>query len=107
MIDRDTILECAVNLSAKVAFPEVPNTTAIDEARKALDIALAKWALVRNRLPEVEPVLIAANALLDALHAEHPEGLPHSYRSQATEMLTVIDDAEGQGFTVETPAPKF
>lgn len=106
-IDRDTIHSAAVELSAGIAASEDAKVPSIAESREALDAALANWARVRNRLPEAEPVLIAANALLDAVHAENPEGLPFPYRDQATRMLTVIDDAEGQGFAVEAPAPRF
>lgn len=105
MTDRDSIkatveLFCnAVNGSADARDPVVA------EAVRACTEAHAAWVGAGAVMPAVEPVLQAANAILDAVHEVNPEGLPFAYRDMATETQTILDEAAEQGFQVTAPAP--
>lgn len=106
--DRDDLhatigkLVAATRRSEDGALPDVA------AAADACDAAVAEWREGGLRAVASEPVLQAANGLLDVLYAANPEGLPFGVRDDATEMLTLLDQAEEAGFQVrpdEPPAP--
>ena len=108
MTDRDSIkttveLFCnAVNGSSDARDP------AVAEAVRACTEAHSAWVGAGAVMPAAEPVLQAANAVLDAVYEVNPEGLPFAYRDMATETQTILDKAAEQGFQVTaaaTPAP--
>ena len=104
--EAQTILQTVLDLASNVRSSEDASVPAIAEAVEGLDAAKASWvATVGGASPSNSAaVLGAADTLLDALHAENPEGLPWPYKDDAAVMLTVLDLAEENGIAIERAA---
>lgn len=104
MADRDNVKATVGAFCAAVAASQDAGDPSVSEPLGSCREALATWIEGGARLPAAEPVLQGANAVLNALHELNPEGLPFAYRDWAAEMLTVLDEAEAEGFQVSASA---
>ena len=112
----ETIKATVNDLSIIVRAGEDGRDPRITEALGNCEEALSAWRKEHAKGPlspleredamlgDVEPVLQAANALVDALVEANPEGLPLSYRVFAYNTLRVLEEAEAQGFNVREPS---
>jgi hypothetical protein len=103
--DRRIIKDIVSDFSSRVAASEDAKDDEVKTLLTQVGASVASWTANGGKVPEMTPVLKAANALLDRLYALNDNGLPQPYRDNASEVLMLLDAAEEQGFDIKDENP--